>query len=174
MIKKPNQITPLCTKGDPIHCVITSQTKYSEPGPIMDDINFCRDMLIAHFGCFFYYGLWREVVVSFSIQPIYLQILRRHCCLHRPLWFLDLWSPPKSAFPKENKFPNFILHFPQSNYSLPKMEMSSLLPLNLCFASFLSKPGSQNGGAAEDYSFRTGITNIGFSSTHSLNIITEH
>ena len=31
MIKKPNQITPLCTKGDPIHCVITSQTKYSEP-----------------------------------------------------------------------------------------------------------------------------------------------
>ena len=30
VIKKPNQIALLST-GDPIHCVVTSQTKYSEP-----------------------------------------------------------------------------------------------------------------------------------------------
>ena len=30
VIKKPNQIT-LLSAGDPIHCVVTSQTKYSEP-----------------------------------------------------------------------------------------------------------------------------------------------
>ena len=53
VIKKTNQIALLSTKGDPIHCVITSQTKYSEPGPIMDDITFRRDMLIARFGLFF-------------------------------------------------------------------------------------------------------------------------
>ena len=31
VIKKPNQIALLYTEGDPIHCVTTSQTKYSEP-----------------------------------------------------------------------------------------------------------------------------------------------
>ena len=46
--QKPNQIAPLSTESDPIHCncVITSQTKYSEPlNGVIDDITFCRNML---------------------------------------------------------------------------------------------------------------------------------
>ena len=51
VIKKTIQIALLSTEGDPLLCVITSQTKYSEPGPITNDITFCRNML--NFGCFF-------------------------------------------------------------------------------------------------------------------------
>ena len=31
VIKKTNQFALLSKEGDPIHCVITKQTKYSEP-----------------------------------------------------------------------------------------------------------------------------------------------
>ena len=48
MIKKHYQIALLCTEGDPFHCVIASQTKYSKPLNLalnLDDITICRHML---------------------------------------------------------------------------------------------------------------------------------
>ena len=65
VIKKTNQITLLSTEGDPIHSVITSQTKFSEhlnlvlSWMISPSIETCSIWFV-----FFYNGLWGEAMVS--------------------------------------------------------------------------------------------------------------
>ena len=68
VIKTPNQIALLSTEGDPIHCVFTSQTKYSEPlNLVLSGMTSPSvDTWPIWFG-FFYNGLWWEVVLSWRL-----------------------------------------------------------------------------------------------------------
>ena len=60
--------TKMSTEGDPIHCVITSQTKYSEPLNLVLSwmISASVETCSSWFG--FLIRLWREVLVSLFLN----------------------------------------------------------------------------------------------------------
>ena len=86
---------------------------------------------------------------------------------HRPLWFWICGHPQRALSPKKTSSPN-------SFYISPKAIIHFCHWICVLRHFCQNLANAQNGGAAEDYSILAGITNIGFSSTHSLNIIYDH